>query len=291
MNGVAPSAPAGTAGADALEVARLRAQLEAMEQLLEVHEATVLSQSRRLEEAYRELDARAGELARSNRELETFAYVASHDLQEPLRMVASYTQLLERRYGGQLDDTAREFIGYAVDGANRMQSLNRALLEYSRVGTRVATLAPTPMNEVVDAVLVDLQLAIEERAASVTRDELPVVVADRTQMMQLMQNLIGNGLKFAADGPPRVHVGARELPDAWEFSVRDEGIGIEERYFERIFQIFQRLHGPQEYQGTGIGLAVCRRIVERHGGVITVESKPGAGSTFRFTIPRSEAQA
>ena len=273
---------------DDAELLRLRAQLDAMEQLLEVHEATVLTQARKLEEAYRELDARAQELSRSNRELETFAYIASHDLQEPLRMIASYTQLLERRYGAQLDDTAREFIGFAVDGANRMQALIRALLEYSRVGTRGGTFTVVPMQEVLDAVLQDLRVSIEESGATITQDELPVLVADRTQMIQLLQNLIGNAIKFSGGQPPRVHVGARDTGSAWEISVRDEGIGIEERYFERIFQIFQRLHGPAEYQGTGIGLAVCRRIVERHGGTIRVTSAPGAGSTFTFTIPRRE---
>ena len=276
------------ASPDALEVQRLRAQLDAMEQLLEVHEETVLAQSRKLEEAYRELDTRAHELTRSNRELETFAYVASHDLQEPLRMIASYTQLLERRYGAQLDDTAREFIRYAVDGANRMQALIRALLEYSRVGTRAGVLVPVRLDEVMDAVRQDLALAIAEKAALVTNDPLPEVVADPTQMAQLLLNLVGNGLKFSGDRPARVHVSGRTLPEFWEVSVRDEGIGIESRYFERIFQIFQRLHGPAEYQGTGIGLAVCRRIAERHGGTIEVQSTPGAGSTFTFTIRKRQ---
>jgi two-component system, chemotaxis family, sensor kinase Cph1 len=276
------------ASADALEMQRLRAQLDAMEQLLEVHEETVFAQSRKLEEAYRELDSRAQELSRSNRELETFAYVASHDLQEPLRMVASYTQLLERRYGAQLDDTAREFMAYAVDGANRMQALIRALLEYSRVGTRAGLFTPVPLDEVMDAVRRDLTVAIAEKGAVVTNDPLPVVIADRTQMSQLLLNLVGNGLKFTGGRAPRVHVSGRTLPDAWEVSVRDEGIGIEPRYFQRIFQIFQRLHGPAEYQGTGIGLAVCRRIAERHGGSIDVQSTPGAGSTFTFTIRKRE---
>lgn len=278
------------ATADGFETQRLRAQLEAMEQLLEVHEETVLSQSRKLEDAYRELDARAHELTRSNRELETFAYVASHDLQEPLRMVASYTQLLERRYGSQLDDTAREFIRYAVDGANRMQALIRALLEYSRVGTRAGGFVPVRLDEVMDAVRRDLEVAIAEKGALVTNDPLPEVVADPTQMGQLLLNLVGNGLKFTGGRPARVHVSARTLPDFWEVSVRDEGIGIEPRYFERIFQIFQRLHGIAEYQGTGIGLAVCRRIAERHGGTIDVQSTPGSGSTFTFTIRKRQPE-
>lgn len=276
--------------ADVGELQRLRAQLDAMEQLLEVHEETVLAQSRKLEEAYRELDARAHELARSNRELETFAYVASHDLQEPLRMVASYTQLLERRYGAQLDDTAREFIAYAVDGANRMQALIRALLEYSRVGTRPGVFVRVPLDEVLEGVRQDLEVAIAERGAVITSDPLPVVVADRTQMAQLLLNLVGNGLKFSGNRPARVHVSARSLPEVWEVSVRDEGIGIEARYFERIFQIFQRLHSQSDYQGTGIGLAVCRRIAERHGGSITVESTPGVGSTFTFTIRKRDPE-
>ena len=281
---------AARAGAESIEVERLRAHVAALEQLLEVHENTVLEQAHRLEDALSQLDARARELERSNQELETFAYVASHDLQEPLRMVASYTQLLERRYGEKLDDTAREFIGFAVDGATRMQSLIRALLEYSRVGTRGQDLSRFSLNDVLDTVRRDLSLAIQESGASVTNDPLPEVHADRTQITQLLQNLVGNGLKFHGGAPPRVHVSAEERARELVVTVRDEGIGIDPRYKERIFQIFQRLHGPAEYSGTGIGLAVCRRIVERHGGRIWVESQPGQGAVFQFTIPRREAK-
>lgn len=275
---------------DRTELDRLRAQVHALEQLLEVHEQTVADQSSRLEETLRELDARARELERSNKELETFAYIASHDLQEPLRMIASYTQLLEHRYGAQLDDTAREFIGFAVDGANRMQALIQALLQYSRVETKGAPFTKVPLVEVMDAVRRDLQLVIEEKGARVTNDPLPVVHADRAQMNQLVQNLVGNALKFSRASAPEVHVSAREDGDRWVLSVRDNGIGIDKRYHERIFQIFQRLHGPADFPGTGIGLAVCRRIVERHGGSIWVESASGAGSTFLFTLPRRKTR-
>jgi signal transduction histidine kinase len=226
------------------------------------------------------------ELERSNKELELFAYVASHDLQEPLRMVSSYTQLLERRYSDKLDDDAREFIGYAVDGANRMQRLINDLLEFSRVGTRGKPLARTDVTEVLDNVCVNLRVAIEETGALLTRDRMPVVPADAGQLGQLLQNLVGNGIKFRNGGHPRVHVGAVEREHHWEFSVRDNGIGIEQQYFDRIFVIFQRLHSKGDYPGTGIGLALCKRIVERHGGKIWVESKPDEGSTFFFTIPK-----
>ena len=239
------------------------------------------------------------ELERSNAELQNFAYIASHDLQEPLRMVASFVGLLANRYRGQLDSDADEFIGFAVDGAQRMQRLISDLLEYSRVSTRGQQLQPADATVALDGALWNLALAIDETGASVTHDPLPTVLADPTQLMQLFQNLIGNALKFHGNESPVVHVSARETFEVsqapkvwgarvWEFSVRDNGIGIAPEYQARIFGIFQRLHTRDEYPGTGIGLAVCQKIVERHGGRIWVESQAGRGSTFHFTLPGGE---
>jgi PAS domain S-box-containing protein len=228
------------------------------------------------------------ELERSNKELELFAYVASHDLQEPLRMVSSYTQLLERRYSDKLDDDAREFIGYAVDGASRMQRLINDLLDFSRVSTRGRPLALTDVGEILGTVRANLSVAMEEAGAILTNGQMPEIVADAGQIGQVMQNLIGNAIKFRNGTGPHVHVQAVESESNWEFSVHDDGIGIEAEYFERIFVIFQRLHTKGDYPGTGIGLALCKRIVERHGGKIWVESKPHEGSTFFFTIPKRD---
>ncbi|AKQ69285.1 Phytochrome, two-component sensor histidine kinase [Myxococcus hansupus] len=237
---------------------------------------------RRAEES---LQQHVQELARSNEELQQFAYVASHDLQEPLRMVASYTQLLGRRYKGKLDSDADEFIHYAVDGVNRMQRLIQDLLAYSRVGTRGKDLRPCDTSRAMARATANLRAAIEETHATVEHGPLPAVLADETQLTQLFQNLVGNALKFHGDAPPRVQVSAEAQGEEVCFTVRDFGIGIAPEYFERIFVIFQRLHGKEEYPGTGIGLAICKKIVERHGGRIGVESRPGEGTAFWFTLP------
>jgi two-component system sensor histidine kinase/response regulator len=225
-------------------------------------------------------------LLRSNTELEQLAYVASHDMQEPLRMVASYLQLVAQRYRGQLDADADEFIGYAVDGAKRMQALINDLLAYSRVGTKARPFEPTDCARVVDTALSNLRVAIADSGATVTLGTLPTVMGDSMQLLQLFQNLIGNAMKFKRDEAVRLHIGAEPAGEFWRFSVSDNGIGIAAEYFERIFVLFQRLHGRGEYPGTGIGLAICKKIVERHGGSISVESQPDVGSTFHFTIPR-----
>ncbi len=226
------------------------------------------------------------ELARSNADLQQFAYVASHDLQEPLRMVASYLQLLERRYKDRLDADANEFINYAVDGAGRMQNLINDLLAYSRVGTQGKPFKSTNCEQVFRRALLHLKIAIEESKAVITHDDpFPVVHADEGQLVQVLQNLISNAIKFRGDQAPHIHIGAQHLNEEWVFSVKDQGIGIDPQYKERIFMIFQRLHNRTEYVGTGIGLAICKRIVERHGGRIWVESELVKGSTFYFTIP------
>jgi PAS domain S-box-containing protein len=238
-----------------------------------------------LERANAELGRQAAELARSNAELEQFAYVASHDLQEPLRMVSSFTQLLAKRYRGRLDADADEFVGYVVEGAVRMQALINDLLMYSRVGRKDKGLTAVDCGAIVATACANLRNTIDETGAAVTIDPLPTLVAESTQLLQLFQNLIGNALKFTKAGPPRIHLGASRRGPEWIFWVKDNGIGIESRYAERIFQVFQRLHNRKEYPGTGIGLAICKKVVERHGGRIWVESKPGHGSVFYFTLP------
>jgi PAS domain S-box-containing protein len=236
-------------------------------------------------QAEEELARRTAELARSNAELEQFAYIASHDLQEPLRMVASFTELLARRYKGRLDRDADEFIAFAVDGANRMKELINDLLSYSRVGTRGKPFVPTDCREVFDRALSNLTVTIQEHGATVKAGQLPTVTADPVQLTQVFQNLIANAIKFHGPELPLVDVSAERHAEEWVFSVQDNGIGIDPQFFERIFAIFQRLHGPNAYPGTGMGLAICRKIVERHGGRIWVESERGRGSTFYFTTP------
>ena len=241
----------------------------------------VTERQRALEERGRH----ARELERSNSELEQFAFVASHDLQEPLRMVRGYTQLLAKRYKGKLDANADEFIAYVVDGVARMQDLINGLLLYSRVSTQATHFEPNDCSALFDQALSNLQSAIQESGAVVTRDSLPIVMGDSLQLAQLFQNLLGNAIKFHDGGPPHVHVSAEPGEEEWLFAVRDNGIGIDPQYAERIFGIFQRLHGRNEYPGTGIGLAICKKIVDRHGGRIWVESEPGKGATFYFTVP------
>lgn len=242
-----------------------------------------ITERRQIEEAIAEY---AEDLRRSNEELEQFAYVASHDLQEPLRMVTSYLQLIEQRYGERLDGDAREFIGYAVDGASRMKTLINDLLAYSRIQRSQAEFEPVALESVLEQARYNLQLSIEDTGAVITHDPLPEIQANPLQMTQLFQNLIGNALKFRDDRTPEIHIGVKRERGYWHFSVKDNGIGIESEYLERIFLIFQRLHGRQEYPGTGIGLAICKKIVDKHGGQIYAESTPGEGTTFHFTIPQ-----
>jgi light-regulated signal transduction histidine kinase (bacteriophytochrome) len=240
---------------------------------------------RSMELSSQELLQATRELARSNAELEQFAYVASHDLQEPLRTVQSYLQLLQRRYGEQLDTDAGEFIQFTVDAAGRMRQLIADLLAYARVAADAAPAQPTDCNQLLDRVRTALTAAIAESRAQITSTDLPTVPADARQLGQLLQNLIANALKFRADRPPRIHVSAERAGDQWQFAVADNGIGIDPQYADKVFAIFQRLHGAARYPGTGIGLALCKKIVERHGGRIWVDSVPGEGATFRFTLP------
>jgi len=256
-----------------LTLSRLRTQLEEQNQQLR----TEVAMRRETEAA----------LLRSNTELEQLAYVASHDMQEPLRMVASYLQLLSKRYGGKLDAEADEFIGYAVDGAKRMQALINDLLTYSRVGARARPFEATDCNEVVRIALENLAVSLQESGARLHVSPLPIVMGDASKLLQLFQNLIANAVKFRRSEPVEIKVAAHAQEDAWRFVVSDNGIGIAPEYFDRIFVLFQRLHGRAEYPGTGIGLSICKKIVERHGGRIWVESTPGAGTTFSFTLPRT----
>jgi PAS domain S-box-containing protein len=231
------------------------------------------------------------ELKRSNDELQQFAYVSSHDLQEPLRMVSSYTQLLAKRYQGRLDSDADEFIGFAVDGCNRMQGLIQDLLAYSRAGTNGKTLHEASSEEALTKALANLRITIEQSGAIITHDPLPAVTTDAAQLTQVFQNLVGNAIKYRGAEAPRVHVSAtRNGGNEWTFSVRDNGLGIDPQYFDRIFILFQRLHGRDEFEGTGIGLAICKKILERLGGRIWVESQPEKGSTFYFALPEIKGE-
>lgn len=234
---------------------------------------------------FQELEDRTAALERSNAELEQFAYVASHDLQEPLRTVSSYVQLLAERYASRIDARADRYISHSVSAVDRMYTLINDLLAYSRVGTRGRDLVPTKTANVLDHVLEGLATTIRETAAEITWDPLPTVRADATQLGQLLQNLLGNALKYRGERPPRIHIGVQRQGRLWQFAVRDNGIGIDPAYSERIFLVFQRLHSWDEYSGTGIGLAICEKIVERHGGQIWIESQVGQGATFFFTLP------
>lgn len=248
------------------------------------------SLSRAMSTMVRSLNQQAGELKRSNGDLEQFAYIASHDLQEPLRMVSGFTGLLQRRYAGKLDADADEFIGFVIGGVNRMQALINDLLSYSRVGREDVAAKPVDMQLVVDQALANLQTAIEERSALVSRGPLPTVLANHGMLVRVFQNLISNALKFCKADRPIVRIAAEQHGAEWVFSVADNGIGIDPQYRDRIFLIFQRLHQQGEYPGTGIGLAVVKRIVERNGGRIWLESEPGKGTTFFFTLPATGGQ-
>jgi light-regulated signal transduction histidine kinase (bacteriophytochrome) len=236
------------------------------------------------------LNKKNSELEASNKELEQFAYVASHDLQEPLRMVSSYMQLLETRYRDKLDQDAKEFIDYAVDGANRMQRLIQDLLAFSRVGTRGRAPEPVQSSASLAEALQNLKLRIEESKAKITHDEMPELMADPNQLVQLFQNLVGNALKFRSEKPPEIRVTVKPSGFFAEFSVKDNGIGFDPKHADRIFVIFQRLNTREQYEGTGIGLAICKKIVERHGGTIWVETELGKGTTFHFTLPLVQTQ-
>ena len=238
-----------------------------------------------LTEPYDRLQAAVDKLTTANRDLGQFAYVASHDLQEPLRMISSYLQLLSRRYRGKLDSDADEFIGYAVDGANRLQRMINDLLTFSRVGTRGKPFARTDLNEVLAYVKLDLEVSITENRAVVTSDALPTVEADEMQLVQLLQNLVENAIKFRREEAPKIHVSSERGENEWIISVRDNGLGIDPKYHEKLFVLFQKLHAGGKYPGTGIGLAICKRVIERHSGRIWVESELGKGATFFFTIP------
>ena len=245
----------------------------------------VLRQTQELANLARKLERSNSELERSNAELEKFAYIASHDLQEPLSLVSNYIQLLEMRFKSELGQDGKEFIELAVESVHHMQTLIDDLLAYSRVGSHGNPCQPIELGTLLNRVLKNLYSAIDATQASITFDKFPIIMGDETQLIQLFQNLIGNAIKFRGEELPTVHIGVKKLAKAWQFSVQDNGIGLDLAFSDRIFQVFQRLHTREEYTGTGIGLAICKKIVERHGGKIWVESTPGKGAKFFFTIP------
>ncbi|MDJ1431063.1 ATP-binding protein [Halostagnicola sp. A-GB9-2] len=225
------------------------------------------------------------QLERSNERLEQFAHSVSHDLQEPLRMVSSYLQLLEQRYGDELDEDAEEFIKYAVDGADRMESMIEGLLTFSRIDAQGDTFEPVNLEEIIDEALANLEMRIEETAAEITVESLPTVRGDPNQLRLVFQNLLDNAIQYSGDGSPRITISSEREGEEWTLSVSDEGIGIDHEDEDRVFEMFQRLHSHEEYVGSGIGLTICRRILERHGGEIWIDSAPGDGTTISFTLP------
>ena len=271
------------------EIASLADDVERMRVAL-VDQVQVLESSRaEIAVAHELLTEQAEELRRSNRDLEQFAYVASHDLQEPLRKIASFTQLLQKRYGGQMDERADQYIAFAVDGAKRMQQLIQDLLGFSRVGRVGGEVSDVDLAVALSAALENLSESVAESGAVVTHDELPVVRGERPLLTQLFQNLVGNAIKFRDPSrPPTVHLSARRVGDSWELECRDNGIGIDPQYAERVFVIFQRLHAKDVYEGTGIGLSLCKKIVEFHGGRIWIEQPEGVGTSIRWTLPAAD---
>jgi signal transduction histidine kinase len=267
------------------DIIALASDIDDMRRSLVEQVAAARAAGEQVEASRRELERQAADLERSNQELEQFAYVASHDLQEPLRKVASFCQMLERRYHGQLDERADQYIAFAVDGAKRMQLLINDLLAFSRVGRVTSPQTDVELDACLSSALRSLEVLIEETGADVRADPLPTVHGESGLLTLLLQNLIGNAVKFRADAAPRIRLTVGRDGDAWEFACSDNGIGIEQQYAERVFVIFQRLHPKERYEGTGIGLAMCKKIVEYHGGRIWVEPGVEAGTTIRWTLP------